>query len=308
MRFTTLLGLGVGLAGIAGARSGIMEVLDEWTEGPYARYPTDFTRGVIPKGMHSHNDYWRDVPLYSAIANGAISVEADVWLYNETLYIGHDTSSLTESRTFESLYINPLVEILKKQNPTSRFVPSKTRNGVFDTSTGQTLFLFVDLKTSGKQTWPAVVKALAPLRALEYLSAIKDNVLIPGPVTVIGTGSTPLDAVRPLSTRDYFFDGPLQALDSQNITRSISPVASAQLSAAVGEIGHEGLNATQREMVKMQVEAAHKKGIYVRYWDLPAWPVSVRNRVWKDLVRAGVDLLNVDDLEAGAGVIGAVEW
>ncbi|PWW79762.1 hypothetical protein C7212DRAFT_349457 [Tuber magnatum] len=286
-----------------------MEVLDGWKDSSYARYPTDFTRGIIPcRGIHSHNDCWRDVPLYSAISNGAISVEADVWLYNETLYIGHDASSLTENRTFESLYINPLVDILTKQNPTSCFAPSKTRNGVFDTSISQTLFLFVDLKTPGKETWPAVVRALAPLRALDYLSSIKDNVLIPGPIIVIVTGSTPLDAIHPLSTRDYFFDGALWTLNSQNITKAISPVASAQLSAAVGEVGHEGLNAKQRGMAKKQVEEAHKKGIFVRYWDLPGWPVSLRNGVWRDLVRAGVNLLNVDDLEAGAGVTGAVEW
>ncbi|KAK5278230.1 hypothetical protein LTR40_009410, partial [Exophiala xenobiotica] len=48
-------------------------------------YPTDFTRGIIPKPIHSHNDYWRDIPFYSALSVGCVSVEADVWLYNNTL-------------------------------------------------------------------------------------------------------------------------------------------------------------------------------------------------------------------------------
>lgn len=48
MRFTALFGLGAGLVGMAGARSGIMEVLDGWKDSSYARYPTDFTRGIIP--------------------------------------------------------------------------------------------------------------------------------------------------------------------------------------------------------------------------------------------------------------------
>jgi len=48
MRFTKFLGLGACLAGMVGARSGIMEVLDGWKYSPYARYPTDFTRGIIP--------------------------------------------------------------------------------------------------------------------------------------------------------------------------------------------------------------------------------------------------------------------
>jgi hypothetical protein len=48
-------------------------------------------------------------------------VEADVWLVNGTLYIGHDIQSLTPNRTFDGLYIQPLVEILENANPTTSF-------------------------------------------------------------------------------------------------------------------------------------------------------------------------------------------
>jgi hypothetical protein len=51
-------------------------------------YPTDFTREIVPKPFHSHNDYWRDVPFYTGLSYGAISTEADVWLINDTLYVG----------------------------------------------------------------------------------------------------------------------------------------------------------------------------------------------------------------------------
>jgi hypothetical protein len=79
-----------------------------------AHYPTDTTRNVQPIPCHSHNDYWRRVPLFDAIHAGCISVEADVWLFKERdeLYVGHGTASLTPGRTFASLYINPLVELL----------------------------------------------------------------------------------------------------------------------------------------------------------------------------------------------------
>jgi hypothetical protein len=78
--------------------------------------------------------------------------------------VGHEQGALTSSRTFESLYINPILDVLNRQNPsTSPFLPSKTHNGVFDTDGGQTLYLFVDLKTDGVKTWPFVLKALEPL-------------------------------------------------------------------------------------------------------------------------------------------------
>jgi hypothetical protein len=95
---------------------------------------------------------------------GAVSIEADVWLYNGTLYVGHEQGALTPSRTFESLYINPILDVLKRQNPAnSTFLKTPSRNGVFDTSGGQTLYLFVDVKSDGPSTWPAVVEALDPL-------------------------------------------------------------------------------------------------------------------------------------------------
>jgi hypothetical protein len=52
------------------------------------------------------NTDWRDVPFYTTLSVGAISTESDVWLYNGTLYVGHEQGALTPQRTFESLYIN----------------------------------------------------------------------------------------------------------------------------------------------------------------------------------------------------------
>jgi hypothetical protein len=142
----------------------LQQILNQAHQPPLYTYPTSLTQGIIPKLIHSHNDYWRDVPFYSAISVGAVSVESDVWLYNETLYVGHEQGALTDERTFESIYINPILDTLHRQNPTnSPFLATPTKNGVFDTNGDQTLYLFVDVKTDGATTWPYVVKALEPL-------------------------------------------------------------------------------------------------------------------------------------------------
>ena len=148
----------------------LQQILDQAHQGPLYTYPTSLTQGIVPKLIHSHNDYWRDVPFYSAISVGAVSVEADVWLYNGTLHVGHEQGALTDARTFESLYINPILDTLHRQNPTnSSFLTAPTHNGVFDTNAAQTVYLFVDVKTPGNTTWPYVVKALEPLCGI-YLS------------------------------------------------------------------------------------------------------------------------------------------
>ena len=69
-------------------------------------YPTDITRGIIPKPIHSHNDYWRDLPFWSALSVGCASIEADVWLINETLYVGHEQAALSSTRTLQSSLIS----------------------------------------------------------------------------------------------------------------------------------------------------------------------------------------------------------
>lgn len=141
----------------------LQRILDRAHQAPLYTYPTSLTQGIIPKYIHSHNDYWRDVPFYSALSVGAVSVEVDVWLYNGTLHVGHEQGALTRERTFQSLYIDPILDTLQRQNPNSSFLTAPTYNGVFDTNGRQTLYLFVDLKTDGPTTWPYVVRALEPL-------------------------------------------------------------------------------------------------------------------------------------------------
>ena len=237
-----------------------------------------------------------------------MSIEADVWLYNSTLYVGHEPSALTSARTFASLYIDPILSVLQRENPASPFVSSTTTNGVFDGYSTQTLYLFVDVKTSGEQTWPYVVSALEPLRNAGYLSRVgssSDTSITYGPVTVIGTGNTPLDQVQPIAPRDYFYDAPIPTLNStfSNITSVVSPIASTDFAASFGTVmsANGSFNDTQLALLREQIAVAHGKGIKVRYWDQPAWPISVRNGVWKQLWDEGADLINADDVRAAAG-------
>lgn len=109
-----------------------------------------------------HQD-WRPIPLYTALSYGAVSIEADVWLYENELYIGHHREALSADRTFKSLYIDPLLDVLKKMNPPSKFGEYNAINGVWDTASSQTLYLFVDLKTEGVETWKAVLREIEPL-------------------------------------------------------------------------------------------------------------------------------------------------
>ena len=352
-------------------------ILESWEQlgrsgQELSTWPTDLTKDILPVRCHSHNDYWRNVPLYSAISAGCISVEADVWLYGEELYVGHSYVSLTRKRTLNSLYIEPLLEILAKQNPTTEFHPNgnTSRNGVFDTDPSQSLTVLIDFKTSGPELWPYIKDALEPLRARGYLTHHNGKHFISGPVTVVASGDAPFDLIKSNisnSMHDVYYDAPLEELweeanvlpDSEGFlegggsaeedaktgdrpwgkgklihrssqqrsdshdsayrfeakprknedgpsamahpdiyTSANSYYASVSFRSNIGWMWRHRLSHDQMRLIRGQIRGAHRRGLVVRYWELPSWPISLRNHIWDVLMKEGVDVLNVDDLRA----------
>jgi len=230
---------------------------------------------------------------------------------NLTLHqVGHELSALTTARTFQSLYLDPIVDTIERQNPTTQFVQgSTTKNGIFDTSSGQTVYLWIDLKTDADSTLQAALTALEPLYKAGYLTTTDGSSITPGPITAIGTGNTPQSYFLPTdpassdAPRYIFFDAQLATLNqsaNSRITPLISPIASAPLGSEVGTVVKESLNDTQLAIVRSQIAYANSKGIGARYWDTPGWPIGTRNAVWRTLLEEGVALVNVDDVYAAA--------
>jgi hypothetical protein len=295
-------------------------------------YPTDFTRDTLPIPCHSHNDYWRRVPLFSAIHYGCTGVEADVWLFDEELFVGHNTASLSKNRTFRNLYVDPLVHILEGQNPVTEFHKSTDGrpSGVFDQDPSQTLVLLVDFKTDGEALYPYVESQLSALREKDYLTYFDGHSIIKGPVTVVGTGNAPFQVLTANSTyRDIFFDAPLDKLEpspksllagpltprtsgggqgnvgvtpDSEFTPENSYYASVNFGSTIGYPWRGHLSQKQRHRLRAQIKAAHAKGLIARYWNTPAWPIGLRNHIWSVLVTEGADMLNVDDLKAASKV------
>ncbi|KAL8721814.1 MAG: hypothetical protein Q9225_001569 [Loekoesia sp. 1 TL-2023] len=341
---------------------GIHRIIDKWGQIGHigqglSSWPTDFSRGILPVPCHSHNDYWRRVPLYSAIEAGCISVEADVWLFGEQLYVGHSLASLTPNRTLASLYVDPLVSILEKQNPTTNFHPdgNSSHHGVFDTDPEQPLTLLIDFKTSGSALFPYVVSSLEPLRSRGYLTHHNGTQIVNRPIIVVGTGNTPFNLVNSNVSNPYqdiFFDAPLDAMwegvpgekapatpkpepplygsdidasmpeltaaeqqqsaasDDKGQGKSGAPespdayttensfYASVSFTQAIGHVLSGKLSEPQMALIRGHIRGAHRRGLKVRYWELPFWPIGLRNFIWDVLVKEGVDILNVDDLKA----------
>lgn len=256
---------------------------------------------VLPIPCHSHNDYTRRVPLFDALHYGCTGVEADVWLSDAQLLVGHSKAALTPNRTFRTLYLDPIERLLELANTTD--------HGIFDMDANQTLVLLVDVKTDGRKTFSYVSQQLERLRSQNYLTYWDGNEVHSRPITVVGTGNTPFEmVVENTEYRDIFFDAPLDQLTSVGddtsaaikFDTSNSYYASVSFKHAVGPVRREILSASQTEIIRGQIAGAKSRGLKARYWDTPAWPINFRNHIWSVLVDEGVDFLNVDDLRSAA--------
>ena len=232
-----------------------------------------------------------------------------------TLYVGHELETLTESATLAALYIDPLVRILERRNAKTASTASSQRtwNGVYESAPNATLYLFLDIKSDSLPTWQAVLDALEPLRSRGWLTRWKDGKeLVWGPITVIGTGDAPVEHVAPQLNRDIFIDAPvgdikrvIKGVDGKryDYNSTLSPIASGNWLTNVGYMGLLPASRGTREHVRKMSDAAHERGILVRWWNNPAWPVFARDRAWRIMLDEGVDLINADDLEGAEDVL-----
>ncbi|KAJ5162810.1 uncharacterized protein N7500_004640 [Penicillium coprophilum] len=280
--------------------------------GERPRFSTWFTHGVDPIPCHSHNDYWRRVPLRSALRAGCTSVEVDVWPWGNDILVGHSRVTVLRG-TLQSLYFDPLLEMLDAHNAPSRNWPKVMDQeivGVFSNDPEQTLTLMIDFKTDAEQLWPLLVEQLSPFREKGYLTHFNGSDVVYGPITIVASGDAPFHLILEDATyRDIFFDAPLDRLTfpteiaadvnspmDSTYNPSNSYYASADFRKTIGSLSLNRLSDVQLATLRSQIHAAHKLGLKVRYWGTPTWPVELRNHVWSVLVREGVDVINTDDL------------
>lgn len=269
------------------------------------------THGITPVACHSHNDYWRRVPLLSALAAGCISVEADVWLHDDDLQVGHTRQTVLPGQTLRSLYLDPLLGILQKHNSVVNGSAETTDLvGVFASDPAQTLVLLVDFKEDRELIWTHLMEQLQPLRDLGYLTYFNGSEILSRPLTIVASGNAPLEQIlRSTTHRDIFYDAPLDVLahptfstvtdlkmDGSIFNDHNSYYASVGFHKSIGSLPLGRLSQGQLAKIRNQVRVAHERGLKVRYWGTPKWPAGLRNYVWRALVREGVDVLNVDDL------------
>lgn len=230
---------------------------------------------LLPRA-HAHNDYEYARPLLDALDQGFCSVEADIFLRDGQLLVGHHAKDLKPERTLEKLYLAPLQQRISKNN-----------GSVY--STKQRFFLFIDIKTEEATTYPALHQLLSQYASI--LTEVKDNQLTERAVTVILSGNRPsLDKLSKQSPRFAAYDGRLTDLDSK-VPHHLMPIISDNWNTKVGWGGSAPMSPATKQKLEGYIKQSHAQGRLVRFWATPE-----KEPVWKLLLDLDVDLINTDRL------------
>ncbi|WP_342666921.1 phosphatidylinositol-specific phospholipase C/glycerophosphodiester phosphodiesterase family protein [Knoellia aerolata] len=228
---------------------------------------------------HAHNDYEHDRPLLDALDHGFTSAEADVWLVDGELYIGHDGPDL--DRTLRETYLEPLAQRLRENG------------GSVYPRWDASFRLLIDVKSAGAAAWPVIDSQLAAYPQL--VTAYRQGRVHERAVTAVISGNRDLAAMRAATTRFSFYDGRLPDLGA-GIPASLMPLVSDNWTKYFTWRGVGPMPAAEREKLRAIVAQAHAAGHDVRFWATPDAALPNREALWRELVAADVDVLNTDDL------------
>jgi hypothetical protein len=258
-------------------------------------YPTLFAFLVLlcspclAASGHAHNDYQHARPLLDALDHGFTSVEADIWLRDGELLIGHDERHLDPARTLESLYLGPLQARVEANN-----------GSVY--GNGEPFLLLIDIKSEGEATYARLAEVLKGFALI--LAHTEAGSVVPGAVTAIVSGNRAPATMKAQTQRHAFYDGRLSDLEG-GPPASFMPLVSDNWTRHFSWKGIGEMPADERAKLDEIVAAAHGKGYALRFWETPDQPGPARDALWRVLSEAGVDLINTDDLAGLAAFLAA---
>jgi alkaline phosphatase len=215
--------------------------------------------------IHSHNDYLRNIPFWEAASANAMSIEVDVILLRDTLFVAHEKESITSNRTFENLYLEPL-----------------RLSSSLSFSLHPSLQLLVDCKTEALSTLALIIKKCEAYKKFLYQPETGKG------VKIIISGNRPPASDYNNSPPYLFFDH--QSIDDlEKVSFEKIGMVSLPFYKFVRWNGKDTIPALEREKVLKITQSVHKYKVPFRFWATPDTPDA-----WKMLPELGIDFINTD--------------
>ena len=213
--------------------------------------------------VHSHNDYEQERPFWEAYEAGCGSIEVDVFLRNDTLFVAHEAKEITTERTLEVLYLQPIGQILQSSRP-------------------KKFQLLVDVKTEAKSTLELFVAELQKRPEFTNQDKVK--------FVISGNRPAPED-YKNYPTFIFFDHQTVEDLD--NIELDKIALISLPFYKTAFWNGKDELPEESRRKIMNLVKLIHSKNLPFRFWATPDTELS-----WKTMSELGIDFVNTDKPKA----------
>ncbi|NCT74157.1 MAG: alkaline phosphatase [Chitinophagaceae bacterium] len=218
--------------------------------------------------VHSHNDYEQAFPFWLSWRQGFGSIEADIFLDQGELIVGHDPEQVKQRRTLDSLYLRPLLQCLQQNG------------GYVYADKSRQLQLMIDIKTAAIPTLDKLVQVLQNYPSLTTSPSVK----------IVISGNRP----QPASFASYpdwiRFDGDLQkTYTPEQLTRI--EMLSDNFARYSKWNGKGRLPESEQDTLQQLIKKVHTAGKKIRFWNSP----DIMNS-WYVYMGLGVDYINTDDI------------
>jgi glycerophosphoryl diester phosphodiesterase len=216
---------------------------------------------------HSHNDYEQKQPFEAAYNLGFDSIEADLYLKDNEIFVAHDWNKILPERAFKNLYLNPLLAKI-------------TENNGYPYSIKKPLTLMLDLKKEGRELMKVLFAQLS-----QYKKELKH-------VKIVLSGDMPPPEEFKNYDKIFYFDGRKELLYSKKEFKRVAFVSASFLDFGKFWMGKTPMPDETFQKIDLFVKEMHHKGKMVRLWATPNTVLG-----YETLQKLKVDIIGTDDLE-----------
>lgn len=217
---------------------------------------------------HSHNDYEQATPFWMAWQEQFGSIEADIWLVNGVLLVGHSREEIKSGRTLEEYYVKPLASCIEKNN------------GHPYADTIRQLNILIDVKADSVAALNALISLLDKYPVLEHTPSLRWVI----------SGNRPSPELYTSYPVFITFDGELHRQYSPEALSKIS-LMSDNLHYYSHWLGQVAMPEADKKVIQEAVNHAHELNLPVRFWEAPDKPAA-----WEQLMELHVDYINTDHI------------
>ncbi len=238
-----------------------------WSQHQHTKKPKE-----IAYKVHSHNDYQQEFPFWNAYISGAASIEVDIFLKKDSLYVTHGEHEIVEENTLERLYLNTLRRLAASNDL-------------------RELQLLVDIKSEAYTTLDKLIEVLEDYPAL----------LESGRIRFVISGNRP-------KPREYTNYPDFIQFDHQDLSNldeiPLEKIALISLDFRKYSVwnGLGRLIQPEWETVKRIIGKVHSFDKPFRFW-----ATSDTKTAWARLASLGVDYINTDRPERAIPFLNQME-